>query len=55
MFRGFISIWKNNHDHVLAYILIKEIEHSNELQIEVPIALEKACIILSMGASSFKS
>ena len=42
----------NNLDSVLAHILIKEIEDSNELHIEVPIVLEKACVTLYMGASS---
>ena len=55
MFGGFISIRQNNLDSVLAYILIKEIESSSELHIKVPVALEKACIILSMGVSSFQS
>ena len=42
-------------DPVLAHILIKEIEGSNELQTEVPIVLEGACVTLSMGASIFQS
>ena len=52
MFRGLITIRQNNLDPVLAQILIKEREDSNELQIEVPIVLERACVTLFMGASS---
>ena len=53
MFRGLILILQNNLDLVLAYILIMEREHSNELQSEVSIILEKAYVILSAGISSF--
>ena len=53
--KGFISIWLNNLDPVLAQILIKEKEHSDELWVEVSIKLGKACIILFMGTSSFQS
>ena len=40
---------------VLAHILIKERENSNELHTKVPIVLEKACITLSIGASCLQS
>ena len=55
MFRGLISTWQTNLDPMLAYIIIKEREHSIELQTEEPIDLEEACVILSMGTSSFQS
>ena len=53
MFRGLISIRQNNLDPVLAHIVIKEREDSNELQTEVPIVLEMACVILSIGQIIF--
>ena len=34
---------------MLAKILIKEIEHSNELHIEVLIVLDKACITIDFN------
>ena len=40
---------------MLAQILIKEKEDSNEWMIEVSIVLEKACVTLSMGTSSLQS
>ena len=40
---------------MLAKILIKEEENFIELMVEVPIPLEKACVALFMGASSFQS
>ena len=36
----------------VSYILIRERENTNELQIEVPIELEKAYIIMSMEVVS---
>ena len=39
---------------MLAKILIMEKENSVELMVEIPITLEKACVTLSMGASSVK-
>ena len=40
---------------MLAEILIKEKENFIELMVEIPIKLKKACVILSMGASSLQS
>ena len=40
---------------MLAEILIKENENCIELMVEIPIKLKKACVTLSMGASSLQS
>ena len=45
IFEGFILVWYNNLDPILGGIIL------TEMQIEVPIIWEKACITLSMGAS----
>ena len=40
---------------MLVKILIKGKENSIGLMINIPITLEKACVILSMGASNLQS
>ena len=40
---------------MLVEIIIKEKENYIELMVEMPIKLKKACVTLSMGASSLQS
>ena len=40
---------------MLVEILFKEKENCIELMVEIPIKLKKACVTLSMGASSLQS
>ena len=52
--RGFTSVERNNLNPVLVEILIKGRKNSCLIEMtEIPIILERTCIILSMEARNF--